>query len=113
MTQRIKGGMSLGDTPTKPPLPKDGLGAFNQQSSYHNIYEACKSAYTNYLVSLQLVGEDRFSQLLQAVHTTLAGVLEFALASDVGKHVEELLGLLGVSVRVDPSGSLLCVQQVI
>ncbi|KAL5499651.1 hypothetical protein EMCRGX_G011104 [Ephydatia muelleri] len=114
MTQKIKGGISLGgDTPTKPSLSKDGLGTFNQQSSYNNIYEACKSAYTNYQVSLQLVGEDKFSQLLLAVHTTLAGVLEFALASDVGKHVEELLGLLAVSVRVDPSGSLLCVQQLL
>lgn len=111
MTQRIKG--LSGETPTKPPLSKDGLGTFNQQSSYNNIYEACKSAYTNYQVSLQLVGEDKFSQLLLTVHTTLAGVLEFALASDVGKHVEELLGLLAVSVQVDPSGSLLCVQQLL
>ncbi len=35
-----------------------------------------------------------------------------ALADDIGRHVEELLTYLSITVRVDPSGSLLCVQQV-
>ena len=35
-----------------------------------------------------------------------------AVADDIGKHVEELLGYLGVCVRVDYPGALLCVQQV-
>ena len=43
---------------------------------------------------------------------TLLWRYQVALADDVGKSVEELLGYLGITVKVDPSGSLLCVQQV-
>ena len=35
-----------------------------------------------------------------------------ALADDVGKHVEEILGYIRYTIKVDPSGGLLCVQQV-
>lgn len=37
---------------------------------------------------------------------------QVALADDIGKHVEELLIYLNLTVKVDSSGSLLCVQQV-
>ena len=37
---------------------------------------------------------------------------QVALANDVGKNVEELLSYLAITVKVDFSGSLLCVQQV-
>lgn len=43
---------------------------------------------------------------------TLLWWYQVALADDVGKSVEELLGYLGITVKVDSSGSLLCVQQV-
>ena len=38
--------------------------------------------------------------------------MKAALADDVGKHVEEILGYIHHTVKVDPSGGLLCVQQV-
>ena len=38
--------------------------------------------------------------------------MQAALADDVGKHVEEILGYIHYTVKVDPSGGLLCVQQV-
>ena len=38
--------------------------------------------------------------------------MKAALADDVGKHVEEILGYIHYTVKVDPSGGLLCVQQV-
>ena len=38
--------------------------------------------------------------------------MKAALADDVGKHVEEILGYINYTVKVDPSGGLLCVQQV-
>ena len=37
---------------------------------------------------------------------------QVALANDVGRNVEELLSYLAITVKVDFSGSLLCVQQV-
>lgn len=39
--------------------------------------------------------------------------MQGALADDVGKHVEEILGYIQYTIKVDPSGGLLCVQQVI
>ena len=39
-------------------------------------------------------------------------IVKAALADDVGKHVEEILGYIHYTVKVDPSGGLLCVQQV-
>lgn len=38
--------------------------------------------------------------------------LQVALAADVGKHVEELMTYFTHTFKVDPSGALLCVQQV-
>ncbi len=38
--------------------------------------------------------------------------MKAALADDVGKQVEEILGYIHHTVKVDPSGGLLCVQQV-
>lgn len=38
--------------------------------------------------------------------------MQVALSSDVGKHVEEILLYLNFTVKIDPSGALLCVQQV-
>ena len=82
-------------------------------------------------VSLARVGEDRFSRLLQSTHnlaTILMEVrtsfpsslslslvisgLQVALAADVSKHVEELMNYFTITFTVDPSGALLCVQQV-
>ena len=39
--------------------------------------------------------------------------MKAALADDVGKHVEEILGYIRHTIKVDPSGGLLCVQQVV
>lgn len=38
--------------------------------------------------------------------------MKASLADDVGKHVEEILGYIRYTVKVDPSGGFLCVQQV-
>ena len=35
-----------------------------------------------------------------------------ATTEDVGKHVEEILSYVSYTVKVDPAGGLLCVQQV-
>lgn len=38
--------------------------------------------------------------------------LQVAFAIDVGKYVEEILLYMSYTVKIDPSGALLCVQQV-
>lgn len=78
-------------------------------------------------VSLAAVGEDKFSRLLQSTHNLATILLEVslppsllfarvclqvALAADISKHVEELMSYFTVTFQVDPSGALLCVQQV-
>jgi len=92
---------------------RDGIGQFAHMPHFLKVMDSCKAAYTNYQVSLAPVGEDKFSKMLVICHNTLAALLEVALADDVGKSVEELLGYLGITVKVDPSGSLLCVQQLL
>ncbi len=95
-----KGAQQLLEQLQRPPLvPKDGLGQFANIPHYQRILDSCKAAFTNYQVredhwcpslsplpsplipshpqvSLSSFGEDKFSRLLQAVHTTLAGLLE-------------------------------------
>lgn len=34
------------------------------------------------------------------------------MTDDIGKHIEEILGYISYSVKVDPAGGILCVQQV-
>ena len=79
-------------------------------------------------VSLAAVGEDKFSRLLQSTHnlaitlfevehsfpylSPLPCLLQVALAADVSKYVEELMSYFTCTFQVDPSGALLCVQQV-
>ena len=78
------------------------------------------------------MGTDKFSKLLQNCHNSLAALLEvctecmiatvplhtctstyqMATTEDVGKHVEEILSYVSYTVKVDPAGGLLCVQQV-
>jgi hypothetical protein len=98
----------------KPSLvPRDGIGQFASLHPYLKIMDACRSAYTNYQVSLAAVGEDKFSRLLQSTHIMATTLLEVALAADVGKHVEELMAYFTCTFKVDPSGALLCVQQLL
>ena len=50
--------------------------------------------------------------MLVQLHNCLAAVFEVSLAEEVGRHVEEIVGYLTVTVKVDAPGALLCVQQV-
>ena len=38
--------------------------------------------------------------------------MQIATANDIGKHVEEILGYIAYSIKVDSAGGILCVQQV-
>lgn len=64
-------------------------------------------------VSIDQSVDDKFSSLLSQVHQCLAGVFEVSLAEEVGRHVEEITSYLSVTITVDASGALLCLQQVL
>ncbi|CAI7995434.1 Huntingtin [Geodia barretti] len=96
-----------------PLIPRDGLGQFSSSQPHLKILDTCRSAYTNYQVSLARVGEDKFSRLLQSTHNLTTILMEVALAADVSKHVEELMSYFTITFTVDPSGALLCVQQLL
>lgn len=99
---------------------------------YLKLYDALNSAYSNYKASNSSYGnwfdwfnyiilqvsidqsvDDKFSSLLSQVHQCLAGVFEVSLAEEVGRHVEEITSYLSVTITVDASGALLCLQQVL
>ena len=63
-------------------------------------------------MSINPSSDDKFSVFLTQLHNCLAAVLEVSLADEVGRHVEELLGYLTVTMKVDAPGALLCIQQV-
>ncbi len=63
-------------------------------------------------MSINPSSDDKFTLLLVQLHNCLASVLEVSLVEEVGRHVEEIIGYLMVTVKVDAPGALLCVQQV-
>ena len=64
-------------------------------------------------VSISPSSTDRFSNFLLTVHSSMAAVLEVALADEVGRHVEELISYLSVTLIVDTPGAFLCLQQLL
>ena len=63
-------------------------------------------------ISLDLSASEKFGCLLQAALESLAQVLEVTGLSEIGKYAEELLGYLKATVIMEPTMSILCVQQV-
>lgn len=47
------------------------------------------------------------------VYSTMAAVLEVALAEEIGRHVKELISYLTVTLVVDTPGAFLCLQQLL
>ncbi|XP_064630020.1 huntingtin-like [Lineus longissimus] len=92
---------------------KDGLGAFHNQPHYMKLYDVLKGAYSNYKISLDLSTTDKFGSLLKVILEVLSQVLEIATLSEIGKHIDELLGFLKVTVTLEPTSSVLCVQQLL
>ena len=63
-------------------------------------------------ISLDMTSSDKFCNLLRAALTALTQMLEVTTLSDIGKHAEELLNYLKSTVILEPTVSVLCVQQV-
>lgn len=62
--------------------------------------------------SLELGIPDKFCNLLTATLEVFSQVLEICMLSDVGKYAEEFLNYLQSTVILEPTTSILCVQQV-
>ena len=91
---------------------KEGLGAFYNSPHYMKLYDIIKGAFSNYKISLDLNSSEKFETLLKTALTVLSQVLEIACLGEVSKHADELLSYLKSTVSMEPTGSVLCVQQV-
>ena len=56
---------------------------------------------------------DKFCMLVRSTLEVLSQVLEAAVLSDIGPHAEEILALLKTLVSLEPTMTVLAVQQVI
>ncbi|XP_041368406.1 huntingtin-like isoform X2 [Gigantopelta aegis] len=92
---------------------KEGLGLFYNLPQYTKMYEVLRGAYSNYKTSLDLSSVDKFCSLLRTVLTVLAQILEIATLFDIGKHAEEFLGYLKSTIALEPTYTVLCVQQLL
>ncbi|XP_060084449.1 huntingtin-like [Ylistrum balloti] len=92
---------------------KDGLGTFYSLPQYMKLYEVLRGAYSTYKISLDLGTTDKFCVLLKCTLECLAQVLEIASLQDIGKYAEELLGYLRTTVSLEPTCTILCVQQLL
>lgn len=62
--------------------------------------------------SLDLNSSDKFCSFVRTALGVMAQLLEIATLYDVGKHAEEVLGYFRSTVTLEPTTTVLCVQQV-
>ncbi|XP_052100645.1 huntingtin-like [Mytilus californianus] len=99
--------------PEKDKNKKDAIGLFYNTPHYMKLYEVFKGAYSNYQRSLDLSSTDKFCTILKTALDVLSQILEISTISDIGKSTEEFLGYLRVTVSLEPTVSILCVQQML
>lgn len=63
--------------------------------------------------SLDLTSCDKFCAILRTTLITLSQLLEIATLYDVGTVTEEILGYLKVTMALEPTWTVVCVQQVL
>ncbi|XP_022080674.1 huntingtin-like isoform X2 [Acanthaster planci] len=93
--------------------PKSTYGAFYQLPHYMKLYEVMKSAYNNYKVTLDLCRADKFAGLLKTSLDSFSQLLEIATMNEVGKYTEELLSYLKACFTIEPTSTVLCVEQLL
>nr|XP_006822985.1 PREDICTED: huntingtin [Saccoglossus kowalevskii] len=92
---------------------KTQLGAFFHLPQYMRLYDVLKGAYSNYKITLDLGGTEKFGSLLKTALDALTQLLEFANFTEIGKYSEELLGFLKSTVQREPTATILTVQQLL
>lgn len=63
-------------------------------------------------ISLDLSSTDKFCTMLRTSLTLLSQILEVACLADIGKYAEEFLSYLRSTITLEPTDTVLCVQQV-
>ncbi|XP_063237175.1 huntingtin isoform X2 [Bacillus rossius redtenbacheri] len=89
------------------------MGLFANLPHYMKLYDMIKSAYTNYKITLDNASSEKFVCLLQTVLKTLSQLLEVSTLCEVGRIVEEILAYMRLTITVEPSHTIICVQQLL
>ncbi|XP_005093645.2 huntingtin [Aplysia californica] len=92
---------------------KDGIGAFYNIPQYMKLFDVLRGSYSNFKTSLDLTSSDKFCTILRSALRVLSQLLEVATLQDVGKVTEEMLGYLKVTMALEPTWTVLCVQQLL
>ncbi|CAL1538264.1 unnamed protein product [Lymnaea stagnalis] len=92
---------------------KDGIGSFYNIPQYVKLFEVLRGSYSNFKTSLDLTSSDKFCTMLRTTLTVLSQLLEIATLYDVGKVTDEILGYLKVTMALEPTWTVLCVQQLL
>ncbi|XP_030848870.1 huntingtin [Strongylocentrotus purpuratus] len=101
------------DTSEEKKSTKSSYGSFYQHAHYMRIYETLRGAYKNYKATLELTKPDKFCLLLKMSLSCLGQLLELASITEVGHYVEEILGYLKSCVTIEPTMTILCVEQLL
>ncbi|XP_071947754.1 huntingtin-like isoform X2 [Antedon mediterranea] len=89
------------------------FGACYQLPHYMKLFDILKGAYGTYRVSLELRKREKFCSLLKTCLDTFSQLLEMASLHEVGKYTEELLGYLKSATSLEPTATILCVEQLL
>ncbi|CAG5125625.1 unnamed protein product, partial [Candidula unifasciata] len=92
---------------------KDSIGVFYNLPQYMKLFDVLKGSYSNFKTSLDLTSSDKFCGILRTTLTVLSQLLEIATLYDIGLVTEELLGYLKVTMALEPTWTVLCVQQLL
>lgn len=99
--------------PLKITVSSTALGSFIGVPHYLRFCDVLRSAFSNYKLSLDIQSSERFSSLLNACLTALSKVLEIATVVEIGEYAEEILCYLKITVSMEPTSTILCVQQLL
>uniref|UniRef100_T1IW53 Huntingtin n=1 Tax=Strigamia maritima TaxID=126957 RepID=T1IW53_STRMM len=97
----------------KPASASIGLGAFHGLPHYLRMFEVLKSSYSNYKLTLDMQGSERFSALLRTCLDVMSQLLEISTMTEVGEHAEEILSYLKSTITMEAMPTLRCVQQLL
>ncbi|KAH9487495.1 hypothetical protein Btru_075739 [Bulinus truncatus] len=92
---------------------KDCVGSFFNIPQYMKLFEILRGSYSNFKTTLDLTSSDKFCTILRTTLTVLSQLLEIATLYDIGKVTEEILGYLKVTMALEPTWTVLCVQQLL
>ncbi|XP_045472991.1 huntingtin [Harmonia axyridis] len=88
-------------------------GNFSYSFHYMKIYEALKTAYGNYRTSLEPSASEKFLNMLKESLRSLSILMEIGSLTEFGPIAEEILNYLNSLFKIEPSGSVECVQQLL